>query len=90
MIVASDAPALTKLDLNAAALARRWGVTLTRSAVLVPASPCQRRWCGGSVLGSDCMLCARPHGRDSAADLERELARQSGLTGLAKVALTGD
>ena len=79
---------ITKLDLSAAALARSWGVTLTPTAVLVPASPCSRRHCGGSVLGLDCMLCARPFGRNSAADMKRELERQSGLAGLAKVVLT--
>ena len=81
--------ALTRLDLDAAALAKRWGLVTTSLTVLVPASPCSRRYCGGSVLGLDCMLCARPGGRDSAADLEQELAREPGLTGLAKVALTG-
>ena len=64
---------LTQLDLKACVLARSWGVSLSPTVVLVPTPPCRRRHCGGSVLGDGCMLCARPHGRDSAADLEREL-----------------
>ncbi len=82
--------ALSKLDLDAAALAQRWGVDLTRKTVLRPASPCQRRHCGGSVLalgGINCLLCARPHGRNNRADEERELARETGLAGLAKTVL---
>lgn len=79
--------ALSRLDLNARALARSWGVSLTPTVVLKPTSPCSRRHCGGSVLGSGCLLCARPGGRDTFADLERRLARQPGLAGLAKVVL---
>ena len=71
--------ALTQLDLSA--------------AVLRPAHPCQRRHCGGSVVsisgGDACHLCARPGGRDNAADRERELERKPGLRGLANVALGG-
>ncbi len=82
--------ALSKLDLDAAALARRWGADLTRT-ILRPASPCQRRHCRGSVVsisgGDACHLCARPGGRNSVADLERE--RRPGLSGLAKAALGG-
>ena len=62
---------LSRLDLSAYALAREWGVNLTPNTILRPASPCFRRHCGGSVLGDGCMLCARAHGRDSAADLAR-------------------
>lgn len=83
--------ALTQLDLKARTLAKSWGVDLTRKTVLRPASPCLRRHCGGSVLalgGVNCLLCARPFGRDSAADTERELARKTGLAGLAKAVLT--
>ena len=83
--------ALSRLDLNAAALARSWGVTLTPTVVLVPASPCHRRHCGGSVLslsgGTACLLCARPFGRPDYADMERGLAREPGLPSLAKAAL---
>ena len=72
-------------------MAQSWGITLTTTVVLKATSPCSRQHCGGSVLqlggGNSCLLCARPHGRDSAADLERELAWETGLAGLAKVAL---
>lgn len=71
--------ALSRLDLNAYALARSWGVTLAPTTILRPASPCGRRYCGGSVLGSGCMLCARDGGRPDYADMERELARKPGL-----------
>lgn len=85
--------ALSKLDLDAAALARSWGVSLTPTVILRPASPCGRRHCGGSVLmltgTNSCLLCARPGGRDSIADLEREIERQPGLPGLAKAAGAG-
>ena len=76
----------TQLDLKARTLAKSWGVDLTHRTVLRPASPCQRRHCGGSVLalgGINCLLCARPFGRDNAADIKRE----TGLSGLAKAAL---
>ena len=79
--------ALSTLDLNARALALSWGVDLTPNVILCPASPCQRRHCGGSVLGADCMLCARAGRRNSAIDWEQELARETGLSGLAKVVL---
>ena len=74
---------LTHLDLKARTLAKSWGLDLTRRTILRPASPCLRRHCGGSVLalgGINCLLCARPFGRDNAADMKRE-------TGLAKAVL---
>ncbi len=79
--------ALSKLDLNAYALARSWGVDLTPTVTLKPVSPCGRSHCGGSVLGSGCLLCARPGGRNNAADIERELERETGLVGLARAVL---
>ena len=83
---------LDTLELRARANLRAWGVTLTPTVVLVPASPCGRRYCGGSVLslsgGPACLLCARSFGRPDYADMERGLARQPGLRGLAKVVLT--
>ena len=78
---------LDTMELQARTNLHAWGISLTPTVVLVPASPCSRRHCGGSVLGSDCMLCARPFGRNSAADTEREMERETGLAALAKVVL---
>ena len=76
---------LDTLEIKARASLRAWGVSLSPNVILVPASPCGRRYCGGSVLGDGCMLCARPGGRNSAADLECE--RETGLSGLARAVL---
>ena len=82
---------LDTLEIKARGSLRAWGVTLNPTVVLVPASPCQRQDCGGSVLslsgGTACLLCARAFGRPDYADLERELARETGLAGLAKATL---
>ena len=78
---------LDTLEIRARANLRSWGFDLTPTVILRPASPCGRRYCGGSVLGSGCMLCARDGGRPDYADMERELVQEPGLTGLAKAAL---
>ncbi len=82
---------LDTLELKARAGLQAWGFDLTPTVILRPSNPCSRRACGGSVLqlggGDACLLCARPHGRPDYADMERELAREPGLTELAKAAL---
>ena len=82
---------LDTLEIRARTNLRAWGFDLTPTVILRPASPCGRRFCGGSVLSLSgsavCLLCARPFGRPDYADMERELARESGLAGLAKVVL---
>ena len=77
----------SRLDHQARQLAESWGLNLSPITVLKPASPCGRRYCGGSGLGRGCMLCARDGGRPDFADMERELARETGLLGLAKAVL---
>ena len=82
---------LDTLEIRARISLRAWGFDLTPTVILRPSNPCSRRACGGSVLqlggGDSCLLCARPHGRPDALDIERELARETGLIGLARVAL---
>ena len=78
---------LDTIELRARANLRTWGVSLSPNVVLVPASPCGRRYCGGSVLGDGCMLCARAHGRDSAADLERAALAGNDANGRVKARL---
>ena len=82
---------LDTLEIRARVNLRAWGIDLTPTVILRPASPCSRQHCGGSVLalnGSNaCLLCARPFGRPDALDIERELERETGLRGLAKAAL---
>ena len=78
---------LDTLEIKARGSLRAWGVTLTPHTILRPASPCGRRFCGGSVLGDGCMLCSRAGGRPDYADIERELAREPGLAGLEKAVL---
>ncbi len=82
---------LDTLEIRARINLRAWGFDLTPPTILYPASPCGRRYCGGSVLqlggGDSCLLCARPHGRPDYRDMERELARETGLRALAQTAL---
>lgn len=82
---------LDTLEIKARASLRAWGFDLTQPVILRPASPCGRRYCGGSVLSLSgsavCLLCARAGGRPDYADLERELTREPGLVSLAEAAL---
>ncbi len=84
---------LDHLEIKARGSLRAWGVDLTPHMTLRPASPCQRQDCGGSVLslsgGTACLLCSRPFGRPDHTDMERELARETGLRGLAVAVLGG-